>query len=70
MDSRRTIVAMGPALVALVVALLAPALIERLPAHAQSGDPPTCSTGTAVPDPANNPGLVSDCEALLDLYYT
>ena len=24
-----------------------------------------CSTGTAVPDPANNPGLVSDCEALL-----
>ena len=25
----------------------------------------TCSTGTAVPDPDNNPGLVSDCEALL-----
>ncbi len=25
----------------------------------------TCSTGTAVPDVANNPGLVADCEALL-----
>ena len=24
-----------------------------------------CSSGTAVPDAANNPGLVSDCEALL-----
>ena len=24
-----------------------------------------CSTGRAVPNPANNPGLVSDCEALL-----
>ena len=24
-----------------------------------------CSNGIAVPDPANNPGLVSDCEALL-----
>ncbi len=25
----------------------------------------TCVTGAAVPDPDNNPGLVSDCEALL-----
>ena len=24
-----------------------------------------CSSGTVVPDPANNPGLVSDCEVLL-----
>ena len=24
-----------------------------------------CSNGTSVPDPDNNPGLVSDCEALL-----
>ena len=24
-----------------------------------------CTNGVAVPDPANNPGLVSDCEALL-----
>ena len=29
---------------------------------AQTGD---CSNGIAVPDPSNNPGLVSDCEALL-----
>ena len=27
--------------------------------------PGTCAAGRAVPDPANNPGLVSDCEALL-----
>ena len=27
--------------------------------------PDACSAGTAVPDAANNPGLVSDCEALL-----
>ena len=27
--------------------------------------PGTCASGRAVPDPANNPGLVSDCEALL-----
>ena len=27
--------------------------------------PTDCSTGRAVPYPANNPGLVSDCEALL-----
>ena len=26
----------------------------------------TCSDGTAVPDPANNPGLVADCETLLE----
>ena len=25
----------------------------------------TCSAGSAIPDPANSPGLVSDCEALL-----
>ena len=28
-------------------------------------EPSVCSTGTAVPDPANNPGLVSDCNALI-----
>ena len=33
--------------------------------HAQGDAAPTCATGTAVPDEANNPGLVSDCEALL-----
>ena len=35
------------------------------PAIAHTSSDPTCSTGIAVPDPANNPGLVSDCEALL-----
>ena len=29
-------------------------------------DTSACATGGAVPDAANNPGLVSDCEALLD----
>ncbi|CAI8057918.1 LRR receptor-like serine/threonine-protein kinase GSO1 [Geodia barretti] len=32
------------------------------PKQAATGD---CATGGAVPDAANNPGLVSDCEALL-----
>ena len=32
------------------------------PRQAATGD---CATGGAVPDAANNPGLVSDCEALL-----
>ena len=31
---------------------------------------PDCSAGTAVSNPGANPGLVSDCEALLDLRYT
>ena len=35
------------------------------PASADVNDAPTCSTGGAVPDAANNPGLVSDCESLL-----
>ena len=34
------------------------------PASAQT-DTSSCATGVAVPDAANNPGLVSDCEALL-----
>ena len=54
-----------PVVAVLVAALLAPALIKHLPAYAQTSDVPTCATGGAVPDAANNPGLVSDCEALL-----
>lgn len=34
------------------------------PATAQTSD---CSNGVVVPDPSNNPGLVSDCEALLSV---
>ena len=45
--------------------LLAATLITVRSTSAQSADTPTCSTGAAVPDPANNPGLVSDCETLL-----
>ena len=43
----------------LTIALLAPLQT----ASAQGAD--TCFTGGAVLDAANNPGLVSDCEALL-----
>ena len=46
-----------------VLILLAGVLVDIRPALAQTSN--TCATGTAIPDPANNPGLVSDCEALL-----
>ena len=45
--------------------LLASTLITVPSTSAQSNDTPTCSSGTAVHDPDNNPGLVSDCETLL-----
>ena len=51
--------------VAGVLALLAVALMPLFPAYAQ-GSAGKCSNGTAVPDPSSNPGLVSDCEALLE----
>ena len=54
-----------PIVAVLVMALLALALVTEIPAYAQIDDAPTCSTGTAVPDISDNPGLVSDCEALL-----
>ena len=34
-------------------------------AQAQTQTSGDCSNGIAVPDPSDNPGLVSDCEALL-----
>ena len=46
------------------MALLAAALLPLFPAYAQSGAG-SCANGIAVPDWANNPGLVSDCETLL-----
>ena len=46
-----------------VLILLAGVLVDIRPALAQTSN--TCAAGTAVPDPDNNPGLVSDCEALL-----
>ena len=61
----RTVFAVLSAVAVGIIALLSTGLVIAGPAYAQSDDTPTCSTGTAVPDPANNPGLVSDCEALL-----
>ena len=53
-----------PTVAAGAMALLATALVLLLPAYAQS-NAVSCANGTAVPDPSNNPGLVSDCEVLL-----
>ena len=50
---------------AIVPVLLALVLATIQSASAQTNDAPTCATGSAVPDAAGNPGLVSDCEALL-----
>ena len=55
-----------PLLAVTVIALSATFLIAVRPLLAQTTTLPTCATGTAVPDPDNNPGLVSDCEALLE----
>ena len=63
MRLRRPIPAL-PAIAAGTMALLAAVFVPLLPTYAQGNAGP-CSNGTAVPDPANNPGLVSDCEALL-----
>ena len=46
--------------------LLAFVVVTIRIATAQTTTTPTCANGTAVPDPDNNPGLVSDCEALLE----
>ena len=45
-----------------LLALLAALLVGGSTASAQT---PPCATGAAVPDAANNPGLVADCTALL-----
>ena len=41
--------------------LLAGVLVAIRPALAQTSTDADCSTGTAVPNPSNNSGLVSDC---------
>ena len=43
-------------------AVIGLAIIIAVPAAAQNSP---CSNGAAVPNPASNPGLVADCEALL-----
>ena len=55
-----------PALAVTGLLLLAFVVVTIRTATAQTTTLPTCATGTAVPDPDNNPGLVSDCEALLE----
>ena len=65
MSLRRAVIATVPPVAMATLVLLAATLITVRSTSAQSADTPTCSTGAAVPDPANNPGLVSDCEALL-----
>ena len=57
---KKTAILASTAAVLLVVGLLTAQLVL-----AQSGEAGACATGGAVPDPADNPGLVSDCEALL-----
>ena len=53
-----------PTIAAGAMALLVTALVPLLPTYAQN-DAFSCANGAAVPNSANNPGLVSDCEALL-----
>ena len=53
-----------PTVAAGAMALLAAVFVPLLPTYAQ-GNAASCANGIAVPDPSDNPGLVSDCEALL-----
>ena len=55
---------MPSAMAVITLALLAAVFVPAHPASAQSDASP-CAAGGAVADPANNPGLVSDCDALL-----
>ena len=63
MTKLRNQIATVSALAVVALILLAGVLVTIRPALAQTSN--TCPAGTAVPDPDNNPGLVSDCEALL-----
>ena len=65
MTKLRNQIATVSALAVVALILLAGVLVTIRPALAQTSN--TCAAGTAVPDPDNNPGLVSDCEALLGI---
>ena len=54
-----------PVAVAVTLALLSATLALAHPVSGQS-DAASCANGSAVPDSANNPSLVSDCETLLE----
>ena len=56
---------MPPAIAVVALALLAAVFVLVNPVSAQRGVAASCSTGGAVSDAANNPGLVSDCDTLL-----
>ena len=60
----RLVVLALPTVIAGAMALLVAALVPLLPTYAQN-DAFSCAHGAAVPNSADNPGLVSDCEALL-----
>ena len=73
MSTRRTSIATAPrnaaaiglrflSVVLMLLVLLALG-VNTAPAQVDQG----CSTGQAISDPTNNPGLVADCEALLGL---
>ena len=65
--SRRLLQIRSPGIAAWLRAiafLLAVALLGSIPSAA-SAQPSPCANGIAVPDPANNPGLVADCDSLL-----
>ena len=51
--------------VAMSMALLYTFLLAGDALRVQAQTTSDCSNGIAVPDPSANPGLVSDCEALL-----
>ena len=53
-----------PTIAVATMALLAAVFVPLLPTYAQ-GNAASCANGIAVPDPSDNPGLVSDCAALL-----
>ena len=63
MRLRRPIPAL-PTIAVATMALLAAVFVPLFPTYAQ-GNAASCANGIAVPDPADNPGLVSDCEVLL-----
>ena len=46
-----------------------PLLLVTIPS-VTSAQSSACATGTAVADPANNPGLVADCDTLLSVLDT
>ena len=51
--------------IALLTALTAALLVSGVALAQEESEAPNCANGVVIPDPESNPGLVSDCEALL-----